>query len=215
MAESTAEESQLVDAATIIAGLLTLAIFSFLYRDNPAYKMAESLLIGVSIGYFLVITWNHSLVAPLFRPLFVGGRIALVVPLILGLLMFGRFHSATSSISRIPIAVLIGSGAGVAIPAMLGPRTLVQMSATVQPLLTDTGMPNFTGLVVLLGVLCTLAYFYFSREHRGALGQTAKAGTWFLMIFFGTTFGYTVMSRMSTLIGRVEFLLTDFFRLTN
>jgi hypothetical protein len=34
------------------------------------------------------------------------------------------------------------------------------------------------------------------------------------MIFFGTTFGYTVMSRMSTFIGRAEFLLTDFFHLT-
>lgn len=205
----------MIDVATIIAGLLTLAVFSFLYRDNPVYKTAESLLIGVSIGYFLVITWDSSLVALLFRPLFGDGRLALIVPMGLGLLMFGRFHSATSSLSRIPIAVLIGSGAGLAIPAMLGARTLAQMSATVQPLLTDTGMPNFSGLVVLLGVICTLAYFYFSREHRGALGQTAKAGTWFLMIFFGTTFGYTVMSRMSTLIGRVEFLLTDFLKLTN
>ncbi|MCP4685466.1 MAG: hypothetical protein GY867_08450, partial [bacterium] len=70
-------------------------------------------------------------------------------------------------------------------------------------------------IVVLLGVICTISYFYFSREHRGVLGKSAKVGTWFLMIFFGTTFGYTVMSRMSTFIGRVEFLLSDFLRLTN
>jgi len=204
-----------MDVATLVAGVLTLAIFSFLYRDNPFYKMAESLLIGVSIGYFLVITWNNSLMALLFRPLFGGGRLALIIPLGLGLLMFGRFHARTTSLSRIPIAVLIGSGAGVAIPAMLGARTLTQMSATVKPLLTDAGWLNLSGIVVLGGVLCTLAYFYFSREHRGLLGHTARAGTWFLMIFFGTTFGYTVMSRMSTLIGRVEFLLSDFLKLIN
>jgi hypothetical protein len=204
-----------MDLATVIAGILTLAILSFLYRDNPAYKMAESLLIGVSIGYFLVITWNNSLMALLFTPLFSGGRVGLVIPLVLGLLMFGRFHSKTVVLSRIPIAVLIGSGAGVAIPAMLGARTMAQISATVQPLWSRSGMPDLSALVVLAGVLCTLAYFYFSREHRGALGGAANAGTWFLMIFFGTTFGYTVMSRMSTLIGRVEFLLTDFLRLTN
>lgn len=204
-----------MDTGTVIAGLLTLAIFSFLYRDNPVYKMAESLLIGVSIGFFLVITWDNTLMANLFRPLFAGGEIGLIIPFGLGLLMFGRFHARTSALSRIPIAVLIGSGAGVAIPAMLGARTLAQMSATVQPLLTEAGWLNVSDLVVLVGVLCTLAYFYFSREHRGALGQTAKVGTWFLMIFFGTTFGYTVMSRMSTLIGRVEFLLTDFLKLTN
>lgn len=204
-----------MDIATIIAGLLTLAIFSFLYRDNPVYKMAESLLIGVSIGYFLVITWNNSLVALLFHPLFGEGRWALIVPFALGLLMFGRFHSRTATLSRLPIAVVIGSGAGVAIPAMLGARTLSQMSATISPLITDTGAFNISALVVLAGVLCTLAYFYFSREHTGALGQAARAGTWFLMVFFGTTFGYTVMSRMSTLIGRVEFLLSDFLKLTN
>ena len=203
-----------MDWATILAGLLTLAVLSFLYRDNPAYKMAESLLIGLSIGYFLVITWNNSLVTLLFSPLFGEGRFSLVIPLLLGLMMFGRFHSKTAVWSRIPIGVLIGSGAGVAIPAMLGARTMAQMSATVQPLFSGSGLPDLSVLVVLVGVICTLAYFYFSREHRGPFGQVAKLGTWFLMIFFGTTFGYTVMSRMSTLIGRVEFLLSDFLRLT-
>ncbi len=203
-----------MDIATIVAGVLTLAVFSFLYRDNPIYKLAESLLIGVSIGYFLVITWDNTLMTRLFKPLLEDGRWVLIGPFGLGLMMFGRFHSRTATLSRIPIAVLIGSGAGVAIPAMLGARTLAQMSATVQPLLTESGWPDLSAIVVLGGVLCTLAYFYFSRERRGTLGQAARVGTWFLMIFFGTTFGYTVMSRMSTLIGRVEFLLTDFLRLT-
>jgi len=97
---------------------------------------------------------------------------------------------------------------------MLGARTLTQISATVAPLMVD-GFPNISGIVVLIGVICTLAYFYFSREHSGALGGLARTGTWFLMIFFGTTFGYTVMSRMSTFIGRAEFLLVDFLKLAN
>ncbi len=204
-----------MDISTLVAGLLTLAIFTFLYRDNPIYKMAESLLIGVSIGYFLVITWTNSLMGLLFHPLFEQGRLALLVPLALGLMMFGRFHKSTTVLSRFPIAVLIGSGAGVAIPAMLGARTLAQMSATASAVGADSVGGVLSGIIVVFGVLCTLSYFYFSREHQGALGQSARIGTWFLMIFFGTTFGYTVMSRMSTFIGRVEFLLTDFLRLTN
>ena len=198
----------------IIAGLLTLAIFSFLYRDNPAYKMAESLLIGVSIGYFLVITWTNTLMDLLFVPLTQDAKWPLIIPLALGVMMFGRFHKRTAPLSRIPIAVLIGSGAGVAIPAMLEARTLRQISATVGPLVTESGLPDISLIAVLVGVLTTLVYFYFSREHKGALGGAAKVGTYFLMSFFGTTFGYTVMSRMSTLIGRVEFLLSDFLRLT-
>ncbi len=203
-----------MDWGTIVAGVLTLAILSFLYRDNPVYRMAESLLIGVAIGYFLVITWSNTLMDLLFIPLFGEARWILAIPFVLGLLMFGRFHRKTSHLSRLAIAVLIGSGAGVAIPVMLEARTLRQLSATVVPLWSN-GAPDITAIVVLIGVMSTLAYFYFSREHKGAFGGVAKIGVYFLMIFFGTTFGYTVMSRMSTFIGRVEFLLTDFFHLTH
>ncbi|NOY88256.1 MAG: hypothetical protein GXO93_02555 [FCB group bacterium] len=199
-----------MDIGTLIAGVLTLAILSFLYRDNPFYKFAESLLIGVSIGYILVITFNNTLMALLFEPLFKESDLWLIIPLLLGLLMWGRFHKKTAFLSRISIAVMIGSGAGVAIPAMLKERTLKQMSNTVVSLVNASGMPDFTGIIVILGVI---SYFYFSREQKGALGKIAKVGTYFLMIFFGTTFGYTVMSRMSTFIGRMEFLLSDFLKL--
>ena len=203
-----------MDIGTIVAGLLTLAIFSFLYRDNPVYKFVEYLLIGVSIGYALVITWTTTLMDRLFVPLADGSDWYLIIPLALGLMMFGRIHKSTSSLSRLPIAVLIGAGAGLAIPAMLYARTFKQLGATVAPLLNSTGWPDLTALVVIIGVITTISYFYFSREHQGLLGGSAKLGTYFLMIFFGTTFGYTVMSRMSIFIGRVEFLLSDFLKLT-
>ncbi|MDX9856935.1 MAG: hypothetical protein RBT76_04015 [candidate division Zixibacteria bacterium] len=204
-----------MDIGTIVAGLLTLAILTFLYRDNPIYKMAESLLIGIAIGYILVITWTNSLMSLLFRPLLNEGAVWLLIPLALGLMMFGRLHRRTALLSRIPIGVLIGSGAGVAIPAMLDARTLRQLSATVGPVITTGGVPDVSMLVVLIGVISTLIYFYFSREHVGWWGRTARLGTWFLMVFFGTTFGYTVMSRMSTFIGRMEFVLSDFLRVIN
>ena len=203
-----------MDISTIIAGLLTLIIFSFLYKDNPFYKMAESLLIGVSIGYVLVITWSNTLMDMLFEPLFQSGELTLLIPLLLGIFMLGRFTKKTVALSRIPIAVMIGSGAGIAIPTMLYNRTIKQLSASVMPLFTPDGIPNISGIIVIVGLLSTLAYFYFSREHKGKFGAFAKLGTFFLMIFFGTTFGYTVMSRMSTFIGRMEFLLSDFLKLT-
>ncbi|MCU0607070.1 MAG: hypothetical protein MUF78_06550, partial [Candidatus Edwardsbacteria bacterium] len=65
------------------------------------------------------------------------------------------------------------------------------------------------GIVVLVGVLCTISYFYFSREQKGALKVSANVGIWFVMIGFGASFGYTVMARVSLLIGRLQFLFTD------
>lgn len=201
-----------MNAGIIIAGLLTLAIYTFLYKDNPVYRLAEHLLIGLSIGYALVIFWQTTLMDILFRPLFSGGKLVLLIPLVLGLLMFSRFNARLSWLSRIPIAFMIGAGAGVAIPAMLYARTLKQVSASVIPLVDDGGF-HIEALVVALGLLSTLAYFYFSREHEGLMGKAARLGTYFLMVFFGATFAYTVMSRMSTFIGRIDFLLTDFLRL--
>ncbi|SYZ73389.1 conserved membrane hypothetical protein [Candidatus Zixiibacteriota bacterium] len=197
----------------MVAGILTLAIYSFLYRDNPIYRGAESLLIGLSIGYALVIFWQTTLVDRLFYPLFREGNLIMVVPLVLGLLMFSRFFSKASWLSRLPIALMIGAGAGVSIPAMLYARTLKQMSASVAPLYTSAHGLDISAIVVVLGLISTLAYFYFSRRHEGYMGGLAKVGTYFLMIFFGATFGYTVMSRLSTLIGRIDFLLSDFLRI--
>jgi hypothetical protein len=202
-----------MSAGTLVAAILTLAVLTFLYRDNPIYKFAEYLLVGVSVGYVLVITWTNSIMALLVVPLSDQGTVHLLIPFALGLLMFARFHPRLSPLSRLPLALLIGSGAGVAIPAMLGPRVMRQVSDSVIPLFTSSGGVDFSGLVILIGLLCTLTYFYFSRSQGGFLGGAAKIGTFFLMIFFGATFGYTVMSRMSTFIGRMEFLLGDVFHL--
>lgn len=38
-----------------IAAFFTIAIFSFLYKDNPLYKVAESIVVGVAAGYFTVL----------------------------------------------------------------------------------------------------------------------------------------------------------------
>jgi len=66
-----------------------------------------------------------------------------------------------------------------------------------------------SGPLMIVGVICTLTYFFFSTEHKGFVGGVAKAGIVFLMIGFGASFGYTVMARVSLLIGRLQFLLRD------
>ena len=67
----------------------------------------------------------------------------------------------------------------------------------------------FGAILMLVGVICTLTYFFFSIEHRGAVGGISKVGIIFLMVGFGSAFGNTVMGRVSLLIQRVDFLLND------
>ena len=51
------------------AALMTLGILSFLFRDNPFYKVCESILIGVSAAYWMVNAFWTSLVPNLFAKL--------------------------------------------------------------------------------------------------------------------------------------------------
>jgi hypothetical protein len=193
-----------MDVGTVISVFLTLCIFSFLYKDNPFYKFAEHLLVGVSVGYVLVIALNTTLMPKLVNPVFKQGEFVYIIPGILGLFMLVRFIPRYAWLSRISIALIIGAGAGVAIPATIQARLFSQMQASMNE------FASIDGIIIFLGIATTLAYFFFSKEHKGWFGATAKVGTWFLMIFFGATFGYTVMSRISLLIGRMQFLLGDF-----
>jgi hypothetical protein len=196
-----------MDIGTIIAAALTLCIFSFLYRDNPFYRFAEHLLVGISVGYVLVIALNTTIMPKLINPVFRDGRFDYIIPGLLGVFMLLRFYPKYAWLSRISIALIIGAGAGVAIPATIQAKLFAQMQDTM------TGFASVDGIIVFLGIVTTLVYFFFSKEHKGWFGTTARAGTWFLMIFFGATFGYTVMSRISLLIGRMQFLLGDFLHI--
>ncbi len=194
-----------------IAAFLTLMIFSFLYKDNPFYKFAEHLFVGVANGYYIALYWHNTLRPNLYDPLSAGNFIYFV-PLLLGLMYFTRFIPKIGWLVRIPIGFMIGWGAGISIPAYFQADVLKQLQGTI---VTPNSFLNPSGgiwagvwaIVILIGVVCTLIYFYFSKEHTGILKPTARLGIIFIMIGFGASFGYTVMARVSLLIGRIQFLL--------
>jgi len=68
-------------------------------------------------------------------------------------------------------------------------------------------------LLIVIMVIAGLVYFFFSLEHKGVVGKTATFGIWVIMVGFGASFGYTVMARVSLLIGRIQFLLGDWLHL--
>ena len=62
--------------------------------------------------------------------------------------------------------------------------------------------PSVGAVVILLSVLCCLVYFFFSMEHKGMVGKTARGGILVLMVTFGAAFGLTVMGRITLLTER-------------
>lgn len=190
-----------------LGAFLTLCIFSFLYKDNPFYKLAEHLFVGISAGYWATLEYHNVFRPNLWDPLTQEGRLLLLVPFAFGIMLFSRFTKKFSWLSRWPMALIIGIYAGITIVGYGSGDLILQIQANLLPLWTDNWFTSLNNILLTVGVITGLIYFFFSKEHKGAFGGVAKIGIWFLMISFGASFGYTVMSRMSLLIGRVDFLL--------
>ncbi len=198
---------------TFIAAGITLSLYSFLYKDNPLFKFAENLYVGVAAAYTLTQIWYTVLLADVVRPLSEldresMGNLWLIVPTLLGFFMLTQLSSSKFSwLSRIAFAFVVGLGSGLAIPRTIAANVLAQLEPTMQPITATWEGLNL--LIILVGVVTVLVYFFYSVEHTGPVGVASKIGIWFLMISFGASFGYTIMARLSLLIGRVGFLLED------
>ena len=198
-----------------LAAFLTLGIISFLYKDNPWYKLTESIFIGISAGYWVVtLFWDNF-----YGKFWVGKgeEPMLWIGAALGFLMLLRLVPKIGWISRWPLAFIVGATSGLWLMNYFASNIMVQVQATITPLFSTGYGTGFdadfativSNFVIFFGTLTGLIYFFFSKEHKGAFGVGAKIGIFFLMITFGASFGYTVMSRMSLLIGRIDFLFGD------
>tara|TARA_B100000029_G_scaffold514139_1_gene615818 strand:- start:428 stop:1273 length:846 start_codon:yes stop_codon:yes gene_type:complete len=235
-----------------IAVFLTLSIFSYLYDDNPFYKAAEHLFIGISAGYGVVIAFWQQVRPNLFgrlwpkleenseslfnqfwygiyeilnqfntlfgvfdRSVFPEGgidgydsiRFIYIIPFILGIFMLMRLIPSLGWLARWSIAYIVGMAAGLRFYGFLNSDILLQIKASTIDLSSDWGT-IINSIIVFVGTLTGLIYFFFSKEHTGVVGRLSKIGIYFLMIKFGASFGFAVMGRISLLIGRIKALET-------
>ncbi len=213
-----------------IAGLATLSILSFLWGDNVFYKLAESVFVGASAGYAMVVGFWTGIVQNLLGKLGPGlMRVSLLpglpadskpewiylIPLVLSILMLWRLAPKGGWISRWPLAFFIGATAGIRLVGYFQSDFVNQVQATMLPLIVMTAdgrvdwTTSLTNTTIVLGVLACLVYFFFSLEHTGVVGRISRVGIWLLMMTFGAGFAYTVMGRITLLSERLAFLFDD------
>ena len=193
--------------------LMTLSIFSYLYGDNFFYKSAEHIFVGVSAGYIFAITfWDQiypNLLGRLLPSYIDAGYdfdISYIIPLILGIFMILRLVPSLSWLARISIAYIVGMAAGLKFYVFINSNILFQIRSSAIDF-SLSYFEIFNQFIILIGVICGLVYFFFSKEHKGTIGKISKLGVYFLMIKFGASFGFAVMGRISLLIGRFDELI--------
>jgi hypothetical protein len=187
-----------------LAALLTLAVFSFLFGDNPIYKFAERLWVGVSTGYWTMLLYHQGFRDKVILPIVERGQFYYLIPVLLGVLMWFRLSPKLGYLSRYALAFYVGISTGIYIPLAFRTAVFLQVEGTIRPIEATWAGLNFA--LALIGVLCSLIYFFFSKPHTGAFGVLSKTGIYTLMVGFGAGFGLTVMGRVALLVQRVLFL---------
>ncbi len=192
--------------------LMTLSILSYLYGDNPFYKAAEHIFVGVSAGYVFALTWWDQVWPNLFGRLGINDKAGFelnflyIIPLILGIFMLCRLIPSLSWLARISIGYIVGMAAGLKVYVFMNSNILAQIQNSAIDF-NRNGWDIFNHILILFGVISALIYFFFSKEHKGVIGKISKIGIYFLMVKFGASFGFAVMGRISLLIGRFEDLI--------
>lgn len=198
---------------TWLAAIFTLFIFSILYKENPFYRIAEHVFVAVTAAHSIVVAYNAQIKTTFTVEIAKNGQYWLLIPIAIGLMVYLRVYKPLAWLSRIPIALWMGYGAGMALTV----RTVVpfteQVMKTMLPLVVfnKTGgfdlMQSFNNTFFVFGAVGVLTYFFFTKEQKGVLKVSATFGRWVMMIGFGAAFGNTVMSRVSLFLGRMQFLM--------
>lgn len=189
-----------------VAALLTLAAYSFLYKENRFYRAAEHIYVGAGAGYALVMGYTNVLTKA-WDPMIKKGQIQMLIPMILGVLLFARFIKSTRWIARIPLALVVGMGAAIALRGAVLEQFLKQISATMVPL------NSVNNLILVLGVAGVLSYFFFTFPRTKPLMIASRFGRWVIMVTFGAAFGNAVMGRISLFIGVLQFMFGQWIKL--
>jgi len=202
----------MVNIAVWTAVFFTLGIYSILYRENPWYRIAESVYLGVAVGYavgqdlkYIRDQWSGQWSGS-------GGMMILFfIVMVIGILWYSRFNKNLFYLYRWPLAIVVGTGLGMALKTVIFSQFLDQIISQASTPFWVPGdlVQSINNTLVQIMVPSVLLYFWFTGEIRESapMKVVEKIARYTMMAGFGSAYGYTVLTRYSLFIGRAQFLL--------
>jgi len=220
--------------ATILAGgIATLAIYSFLIKENPFYRTVEHLFIGIAAGLLPILTLKDFLWPNVLAPM-VGANsvqfpdgtfsepynpwfLLYLVPLLFGMLYYALYIPGYEWLAKLVIGFSLGYSAGLAFKGFFA-EMIPQLASSFKPLIVFRGsevdlFESFNNSLFVFTLLAVMLYFFFSfRTKKFGVARVAAAGRWLMMVCFGAFFGSTIMARMALLVERLDFLTNSWLK---
>ncbi|MGI6642915.1 MAG: hypothetical protein ACOX3V_02730 [Bacillota bacterium] len=200
-----------------LAALISIGIYSYLYKENPFFRACEHIYLGLSLAHLAVMGWTN--IRDLGLNELAQGNYLVLIPLVLGILLFTRFSPKISWLSRYSLAYFVGVASGVTITGVIDAGIISQIRGAVVPL------KDINSVVAFLCNIAAITTFFFivgaersnGKVHNPYLTKIIQrsglAGRVVLMVSFGAVFGTTVMARLGLFIPRLTFLFSDWIHL--
>ncbi|HUG33871.1 MAG TPA: hypothetical protein VMJ90_03810 [Anaerolineales bacterium] len=205
--------------------ILTLLVFSYLIGDNPLFRLAIYLFIGVASGYGATVVWHYVLIPKLFAPIQSGDPnqlLLVIIPLILCVSLLTKLSPRISWMGNFAMAILVGVGAATAVGGAVLGTLIPQVQAAIDALdfrSAGGGAAAFAslleGMVMLAGTVFTLGYFQFTArrapdgtpKRNAAFEAVAWAGRIFIAVTFGVLFAGVYMAALTAMIERLSSII--------
>ena len=193
----------------LVSAILVLSMLSLVFGDNLFFKLGTRVVVGWAIVYaaILGLYWTDFYA---IQPIVQNADYKWILVILVGLLMYTRLSRRYAWISKYPLSVSMGIGFGILLPTFARAQILDQIRISIVELFAPTSTFDLFGrLLVILGIVTVTSYFFFTKEHTGALGISAFIGRLFIMSSIAVIWAGDYLWAMSMLAGQLKFLIKE------
>lgn len=190
-----------------VGAIYILMVYSYLYKDNPLFKFAQSTVLGGAVAHITLMaiqSVNRLVVGGLME-----GKIIYVLPIIFGVTLYARYYTEYRWITRYGLAVITGSFVGIRLGPEISAVFIKQVKSSMLSFSTANIYDSIGHLIIAVFTAFTIIYFIFDKKlipkpsiHK----KTMMLGRLALSCSIGYTAGTYFITRFSFLIDRLQYL---------
>ncbi|MGC9359040.1 MAG: hypothetical protein ACP5G7_01525 [Anaerolineae bacterium] len=205
-----------------VAALITCAVLSYAITPNPVARAMQFLLAGIAAGYATAQAWDLVL-WPRVQLLLQDPRSHWTygVFMVLGILLLARGIKPLAVIANLPLGILFGGGAALALGGALAGTLAPQLRASMVSMAPRDYGGGIVGwayaidaALLLMGTIAALAAFQFTSLGKGKLGRAWQSalqglgalGRAVIMVAFGVVYAGAMVTFFGILVSRLTFL---------
>jgi len=200
------------DIGIWVSVILIICVLTFIIKDTPLFRFSEATLVGVTAGV-LAAQGLQNVNRLAWIPLITKADYISIIPILLGILMFTRVSKQIAYISRMPVAIMLGAGVGVAVTRTMATEIIQQAGGLFKAMPSST-LDIINQIIFLICTIGVLLFFTYTRAHVGGLGFITRIGRYALMLGLGSIYAGHIYARAAWLLPILQRIVWDWLGIT-